>query len=70
MFGPSDEFECQGQRLKVKVTRDQKNRKTAESSPYNELYAAKYGQQTEPYCGRRGCTVMGTFGGLRAVHVW
>jgi len=27
------EFECQGQRSKVKVTRDKKQRKTAESSP-------------------------------------
>ena len=29
----SPEFECHGQRSKVKVTRDKKQRKTAESSP-------------------------------------
>ena len=77
MVPRSDEFECEGQRLEAKVTRD-KNEKLL-SHPHSQCivraapYATKYGQETGPFLGRWGGEgVMGVHadGGLHAVYVW
>jgi len=79
----SDKFECQGQRSKVKVTRD-KTGKTAASSPLTmhckasrKPYAANdvIQQQTAPFpCSRRGggdgVPLVHAGVGLRALYVW
>jgi len=63
-FDPrSDEFECEGQRSKAKVTRDKKNEKTLLSHPHCKACAVRrYAandvtqQQTTPFHRRRGLT--------------
>jgi len=71
----SDKFECQGQRSRSPGT----NREKLLSHPRLTVHCKVCAvlckwlqQQMRPFCGCRGwqeCTVMGTFGGLRAVYV-
>jgi len=66
----SDEFECQSQRLKVKVTRDKKMRLALPSPPVAyEGYAIAANRVQQR--GRHHCVAAGgDFGGLHAVYVW
>jgi len=66
----SDEFECQGQRSKIKVTAGTKNALcTPAACEWYALAANNVTQQrTGPFRRCRGGG--GDFGGLRAVYVW
>ena len=67
----SDEFECQGQRSKVKVTGD-KNRAVHSYRPRQRRNGTRSLQMTSRSSGRNHSVAAGggDFGGLRAVYVW
>jgi len=68
VFGPrSDEFECQGQRSKVKVTRDKIRAVTPGSI---RMVCARCKQRAAAADGTIASLSGGDLGGLHAVYVW